>query len=392
MMSDYIMELRKLVGVRPLILPGANVILLDNENRVLLHHRRDMDLWGLPGGFCELGETVEQTASREVKEEVGLICNKLKLFNVYSGEGQHFKYPHGDEVYNVTSTFICTDFEGTIKVDETEGRDARFFSFDEMPSNITAGIKAILNDYINNGMQIQAKSVKLNETKPDETKLNEAELNEIKLNEAKPNKSLDEKPDEKPTEANTYETPAINTIYERRSIRRYLDKPVEKDLIITLLKAATAAPTAVSCQPWEFIVADEEEKLAILKKELTFARYNAPIAIIVCGNMKLTLKGPDHDMWIQDCSAATENILIAAASLGLGTVWIGIYPVENRINLLKKVFNIPEHVIPLNIIYVGHPAENPGPRTRYDEKRVYWQEYEPKRKHRTKNKPSMGHH
>lgn len=344
-MSDYIMELRKLVGVRPLILPGANVILLDNENRVLLHHRRDMDLWGLPGGFCELGETVEQTASREVKEEVGLICKKLRLFNVYSGEGQHFKYPHGDEVYNVTSTFICTDFEGIIKVDETEGRDARFFSFDEMPSNVAAGIKAILNDYIN-----------------------------------------------KSNEANTYETQAINTIYERRSIRSYLDKPVEKDLIVTLLKAATAAPTAVSCQPWEFIVVDEEEKLATLKKELTFARYNAPIAIIVCGNMKLTLKGPDHDMWIQDCSAATENILIAAASLGLGTVWIGIYPVENRVRLLKKVFNIPEHVIPLNIIYVGYPAENLGPRTRYDEKRVYWQEYEPKRKHRTKDKPSMGHH
>lgn len=349
-MSDYIMELRKLVGTRPLIMPGANVIILDDEDRVLLHHRSDMDLWGLPGGFCEPGETVEQTAAREVNEEVGLICNKLELFNVYSGEGQHFKYPHGDEVYNVTSTFICTDFEGTIKVDKAEGRDARFFSFDEMPSNVGAGIKVILDDFINNDVLLKAKAKK------------------------------------------AYETQVIDTIYERRSIRRYLNKQVDKELIITLLKAATAAPTAVNCQPWEFIVVEEEEKLAAIKKELTYARYNAPVAIIVCGNMKLTLKGADHDMWIQDCSAATENILIAATSLGLGTVWIGIYPVENRIRLLKRVFNIPEHVIPLSIVYVGYPAENLEPRARYDEKRVYWQEYEPKRKHRTKDKPSIGHY
>lgn len=163
-MSDYIMELRKLVGTRPLILPGANVIILDGEGRVLLHHRRDMDLWGLPGGFCELGETVEQTAAREVNEEVGLVCNKLELFNVYSGEKQHFKYPHGDEVYNVTSTFICADFEGIIKVDETEGRDARFFSFDEMPLNIAAGIKVILDDFVNSDKGFKAKAQKVSET------------------------------------------------------------------------------------------------------------------------------------------------------------------------------------------------------------------------------------
>jgi len=76
------MELRKFVGTRPLIMPGANVIIIDKQGRVLLHHRSDMDLWGLPGGFCELGETVEETASREVFEEVGLRCKSLKLFNI----------------------------------------------------------------------------------------------------------------------------------------------------------------------------------------------------------------------------------------------------------------------------------------------------------------------
>lgn len=182
---------------------------------------------------------------------------------------------------------------------------------------------------------------------------------------------------------------ALTAIYKRRSIRNYLEKEVERDTIITLLKAATAAPTAANYQPWEFIVVDEAERLIELKKELIFARYNAPVAIVVCGNMKLAMKGPDRDMWIQDCSAAIENMLIAATELGLGSVWIGIYPVANRVNLIKKLFNIPEHVIPLSVIYIGYPAEEPEARTQYNEKRVYWQEYEPKRKHRVKDKPRI---
>ncbi|MBU5313861.1 nitroreductase family protein [Tissierella carlieri] len=112
----------------------------------------------------------------------------------------------------------------------------------------------------------------------------------------------------------------IETIYKRRSIRHYLDKKVEKDMIITLLKAATAAPTAANCQPWEFIVVDDDEKLSELRDKLIFARYNAPVAIVVCGNMKLAFKGPSQEMWVQDCSAAIENILIAATSMGLGSV------------------------------------------------------------------------
>ena len=184
----------------------------------------------------------------------------------------------------------------------------------------------------------------------------------------------------------------IETIYKRRSIRNYLDKKVEKDKIITLLKAATAAPTAANCQPWEFIVVDEGEKLSELKDKLIFARYNAPVAIVVCGNMKLSHKGPSKEMWVQDCSAAIENMLIAATSIGLGTVWIGIYPIESNIKPLKKILNIPQHVTPLGIVYVGYPAEEREARTRFDEKRVYWQEYDQSRKHRTKNKPVIGHY
>lgn len=184
----------------------------------------------------------------------------------------------------------------------------------------------------------------------------------------------------------------LETIYKRRSIRNYLDKPLERDKIITLLKAATAAPTAANCQPWEFIVVDEAEKLSELRSRLIFARYNAPVAIVVCGNMKLAHRGPSQEMWVQDCSAAIENILIAATGMGLGSVWIGIYPLESNINPLKKTLNIPEYVTPLSIVYVGYPAEEKEARTRFNEKRVYWQEYEPSRKHKTKDKPVIGHY
>ncbi len=185
---------------------------------------------------------------------------------------------------------------------------------------------------------------------------------------------------------------AIQAIYKRRSIRHYLDKPVEKELLINLIKAATAAPTAANCQPWEFIVIDDTEKLTEIRNELVFARYHAPAAIVVCGNMKLAFKGPGQEMWVQDCSAAIENMLIAATAMELGTVWIGIYPLESNIKALKRLLNIPDYVTPLALLYVGHPAEEKEPRIRFDEKRVYWQTYEPTRKHRTKDKPTIGHY
>ncbi len=184
----------------------------------------------------------------------------------------------------------------------------------------------------------------------------------------------------------------LELIFKRRSIRTYADKPVEQELIINLLKAAMAAPTAANCQPWEFIVIDDPERLASMKEQLVFARYNAPLAIVVCGNMKLAFKGPEQSLWIQDCSAATENMLIAATGMGLGAVWIGITPSESKIKQVKKLLAIPEYVTPLGMVYVGYPAEEKEPRSRYNEKRVYWQEYDPERKHRAKDAPKKGHY
>lgn len=158
-MGDYIKDLRVFIGTRPIIMCGANVILLNKEDHILLHHRVDRDWWGLPGGAMELGESLEQTAKREVLEEVGLVCGNLKLFNVYSGEELYYKYPSGNEVYNVTATYICKDFSGTIAVDQSEGRDARFFSLDNIPSNLSSTIKGSIEEFISKFQELKSMNI-----------------------------------------------------------------------------------------------------------------------------------------------------------------------------------------------------------------------------------------
>ena len=145
-MSDYVSEMRKLIGTRPLLLCGPAVILLDREKRVLLHHRTDNDAWGLPGGMIELGERLEDAAVREVQEEVGLTCHSLEFFGVYSGPELYYRYPRGDEVQNVTVAYVCRDFSGTIRVDETEGTEAAFFAIEEVPAAISPPIRVVIDD------------------------------------------------------------------------------------------------------------------------------------------------------------------------------------------------------------------------------------------------------
>ncbi|WP_318618293.1 NUDIX hydrolase [Sporosarcina sp. YIM B06819] len=145
----YIQELRELVGHRPLIMPGANVIVVDKNKRLLLQLRTDNKCWGLPGGSMEPGETLKEVAKRELYEETNLVAKNLTLFNVYSGEEFYYKYPHGDEVYNVITTFICTEYEGVMKKDENEVLDLQFFHFDELPSELSPPEMPILNEFIN---------------------------------------------------------------------------------------------------------------------------------------------------------------------------------------------------------------------------------------------------
>jgi nitroreductase len=170
--------------------------------------------------------------------------------------------------------------------------------------------------------------------------------------------------------------PTLDSIFHRRSIRVYTDQPVEPEKLDLLLKAAMAAPSAMNCKPWEFVVITEPEKLAQFRKRLIFGNRNAPAAIVICGNPSLSINPAARLFWVQDCCLAGGNILIAADALGLGTVWVGVHPVTETVRIVREIAGIPKHVIPLGLIYVGYPAEEKPARTQYDENRVHWQKYQ----------------
>jgi len=176
-------------------------------------------------------------------------------------------------------------------------------------------------------------------------------------------------------------------IQKRRSIRKYLPQDVEKEKLELLISAAQSAPTACNSRPWEFVIITDQEVLQKLQSKLLFARYNAPAAIAVCGHLKNANTFAANHYWAQDCSAATQNILLTAVSLGLGAVWIGVYPLPSVIKPVSEILNLPEHVTPLNLIYVGYPAEEKQARPQNNEQdRIHWQVYEPrKRKAKIKN-------
>ncbi len=173
----------------------------------------------------------------------------------------------------------------------------------------------------------------------------------------------------------------IQSIFRRRSVRSYLPEPVEREKLITLLQAAMAAPNAANSQPWEFVVVTEAEIMDQLRHHLRAGHYNAPAAIVVCGNPGMANNSAAKYYWEQDCSAASENILIAATALGLGAVWIGVHPLPSVIKPVADILCLPPAVTPLSVIYVGYTAEMPPPRTQYDEHRVHWQQYEPRKRH-----------
>ncbi|MBM7614331.1 nitroreductase [Alkaliphilus hydrothermalis] len=175
----------------------------------------------------------------------------------------------------------------------------------------------------------------------------------------------------------------FDCINKRRSIRKYKNLEVEKEKIDLLIKAGMAAPSACNRQPWEFIIITDDKVLTELREGMQFARYNAPVAIVVCGNTKL---GKGVDAWDKDCSAAIENILLAATGLELGSIWIGIHGLPAAEKISSRVLNIPKYVIPFGMVYIGYPDEEKGIRAQYNEKRVYWQKYDQSRKHKARPK------
>lgn len=161
-------------------------------------------------------------------------------------------------------------------------------------------------------------------------------------------------------------------LLKRRSVRKFTEESVSEEHIGELLQAAMSGPSACNARPWEFYVITNQEKLEALRGVTRFTKMKAPLAIVVCGNLSKALPMQLSAFWIQDCSAATENILLRATDLGLGAVWCGIHPQKRAESKVCKLLDIPDKQIPLNIIWIGHPEECPEARSQYDEKRVHY--------------------
>jgi nitroreductase len=162
----------------------------------------------------------------------------------------------------------------------------------------------------------------------------------------------------------------LQAIKTRRSIRKFLDKPVPVEVIRDLLEAAMFAPSAGNEQPWQFIVLDERSLLDAVPRICPTASMcrHSPVAILVCSDSSLE-KYPGF--WVQDCSAAVENMLLAAHALGLGAVWAGIYPLKERIGDFKALLSLPEEITPFALVALGYPDELPAAPQRYRRDRVH---------------------
>lgn len=144
---EYFKELRKLVGTRPLILPGAVVLIINEQSEVLLQHRRNGG-WGLPGGLMELAESLEETAAREVEEETGLKTGHLELVGVFSGPEYYMKVSNGDELYAVTAVYFTKEYSGDMAANPDESQDLRFYAFDDLPSGLTPSYRRFVEAYL----------------------------------------------------------------------------------------------------------------------------------------------------------------------------------------------------------------------------------------------------
>ena len=170
-----------------------------------------------------------------------------------------------------------------------------------------------------------------------------------------------------------------NTIMTRYSVRQYTDQPVEKATVDSLLRAAMAAPTAMNKQPWRFVViTDQAVKDSICAQEpFKYAKMvdKAPVVIAVCADMNATIEGEGLTYWVQDASAATENMLLAAHAMGLGGVWCGVYPINERVNALRRVLALPSYIVPLNLVPIGWPAGEPNVKDKWNPESIHYNKW-----------------
>lgn len=167
----------------------------------------------------------------------------------------------------------------------------------------------------------------------------------------------------------------LDAIMGRRSIRRYRDEAVSEQDVETILKAAMAAPSAGNQQSWRFVVVRDRETLQRLSEATPYSSMldSAPLGIVVCGDHRAE-QHPGY--WVQDCSAAVQNLLVAVHAIGLGAVWIGVHPVLEREENVRAVCGVPEGITPFCMIAVGHPVEEKPPGDRYEPEFVFSERWE----------------
>lgn len=166
--------------------------------------------------------------------------------------------------------------------------------------------------------------------------------------------------------------PKLQFIFQRRSVRRYRSGEIPEAMVRDMLEAAMSAPSAAAKDPWQFIVVRDRARLKDISGGLPYGKMlaEAGLGVVVCGRQKDAHK-EELSYLLQDCSAAVENLLLAASALGLGAVWLGIHPRQDRMDLIRRLLGVPEDVTPVAVISIGWPAESPEPRTRYEAAKVH---------------------
>ena len=166
----------------------------------------------------------------------------------------------------------------------------------------------------------------------------------------------------------------MNSIFKRRSIRKYLDSDVSNAAIEEILKAGMAAPSAGDEQPWQFVVVRNKSTMLEFPKFHQYAQMlkEAPVVIVICGDLN---RQAYEGFWIQDCSAAIQNMLLQITEMGLGSVWVGIYPDERRVEKTKELLDLPENIVPVAVLPIGVPGEIKPPTNRYDKKMIHYEKW-----------------
>lgn len=167
----------------------------------------------------------------------------------------------------------------------------------------------------------------------------------------------------------------MTNILQRKSVRSYTDRPVTKSQLDTLVRAAMAAPTGRDMRPWKFIIINDRQAMKSLADQLPYAKMlaEAQAAVVVCGDLSILDKeGKPSTNWMFDCSAATENLLLQAEAMGLGAVWTAAYPYEERLTAVKQALQLPDHIVPLNVIPIGYPKGDTQPKDKYDANNIHY--------------------